>query len=225
MDSRILALETSYIGADGTVFVSGHSCPGPSSVAASLEANAGAPVCTCAWQYWPALLHTQPVGDVCEGLRPYPPGAPVSVKRASGYFPDPEPLLDGEGNVLGGSAGHFNFENTIYAPDGGVLAQFGFPPQSRSDLTVALAFGFAGFRDVSYPPSGPPVLVRLHPDGGLEAPPQTSEATVPSLGFREDPRGGLVLIAGEVLSSYDDNLVPRWSAKPARCGAEVVDTG
>ena len=57
VDSRILGLGHTTLGADGTVFVSGNNCDGPSSLSASLEVNAGARVCTCAWQYWPALLH------------------------------------------------------------------------------------------------------------------------------------------------------------------------
>jgi hypothetical protein len=52
----IVGLGTSYLGADGTVLASGFSCPGSNSRSASLQANAGAQVCTCAWQYWPALL-------------------------------------------------------------------------------------------------------------------------------------------------------------------------
>ncbi len=56
-DGRIVGLGHTTIGADGTVFVSGYSCAGSSSLAASLQANAGSQVCTCAWQYWPALLH------------------------------------------------------------------------------------------------------------------------------------------------------------------------
>ena len=59
------------LGADGTVFVSGNNCDGPSSLSASLEVNAGARVCTCAWQCWLNLAAqkvarsvTSPLADV-----------------------------------------------------------------------------------------------------------------------------------------------------------------
>ena len=57
VDGRIRNLDSFGIGADGTVFATGLSCGNSSALLAGQFESAGAPVCRCAWQYWPALIH------------------------------------------------------------------------------------------------------------------------------------------------------------------------
>jgi hypothetical protein len=52
----LVSPRTVALGADGTPILSGLSCLSSGVVSPALQVNAGVPVCSCAWQYWPALL-------------------------------------------------------------------------------------------------------------------------------------------------------------------------
>ncbi len=58
VDGRIRALDSFSLGLDGTLIARGLSCDSGAGFSAALQANTGVPLCVCAWQYWPKLLHS-----------------------------------------------------------------------------------------------------------------------------------------------------------------------
>ena len=57
VDGRIRNLDIGELGADGTLVLTGLSCGNSAMLSTAQLESAGVPVCRCAWQYWPALLH------------------------------------------------------------------------------------------------------------------------------------------------------------------------
>lgn len=143
----------------------------------------------------------------CDGLRPGPPDQPVTFKETLAISQGAmSPLGDGQGNVLIGTAGGFGqLGYSIHAPDGGVLGSADFPPSQTASLTVPLASGFAGI--IRLPFMNGPSLIRMTPDGGI----QNAAAANEQGHTAADPRGGLVLLTADALTSYDDDLSPRFT--------------
>ena len=160
----------------------------------------------------------------CDGLRPGPPGQPVTFKEtlsiSSGSL---SPLGDGQGNVLTGTEGGFGqLGYSIYTPDGRLLGGAAFPPAGGgSVLSVPLASGFAGV----VPSLSGPVLVRVMPDGGVENVVSVLTGGVTAA----DPRGGLVLVTSDALTTYDDDMRLRFTlplqlpgVQPGQLGVDVA---
>ena len=160
-----------------------------------------------------------PSSNPCDGLRPSPPEQPVTFQETlSISFAALGPLADGQGNVLTGTAGGFGqLGYSIYAPDGGFLGGAAFPPQQLSGLTVPLASGFAGVVLLL----GGPALVRMTPDGGVQAIAALNDFGVTAA----DPRGGLVLLTPNALTAYDDEMRPRFTLPLQLAGALNAQLG
>jgi hypothetical protein len=119
------------------------------------------------------------------------------------------PLGDGEGNVLTGVVtGRGALGYQIYTRNGQLIGGAGFSPPNVG-LTISLSSGFAGVGFLSGAPGALPTLVRVMPDGGVQ-----TIAALQTLGVTAaDPRGGLVLLEGDVLTAYDDEMIPRWASR------------
>jgi hypothetical protein len=159
------------------------------------------------------------LSNPCDGLRPGPPGQPVTFKETLFLSSGPLiPLADGEGNVLIGTAGGFGqLGYRIHAPDGGFLGRADFPPQQPSGLTVSLASGFAGV----VLRLGELALARVTPDGGI-----ANIAAVNGVGVTAaDPRGGLVLLTPDALTAYDDEMRQRFTLPLQLPGVSLATLG
>ena len=157
----------------------------------------------------------------CDGLRPGPPGQPVTVKvPLNGRFSALSPLADGQGNVVTGTAGASN----IYAADGGFLGRasfLAFQPNGFG-LTVPLASGFAG----AILAVNGPALVRVTPGGGVQDIAALNDFVALTTA---DPRGGLVLFTPTALTAYDDEMRSRFmlplqlpGVQPGQLGVDVA---
>jgi hypothetical protein len=118
------------------------------------------------------------------------------------------PLGDGEGNVLTGVvSGRGALGYKIYTRNGQLIGEAGLGPPNEG-FTISLSSGFAGVGFLSAAPGTLPALVRVMPDGGV----QNIAALQAQTGVTAaDPRGGLVLLADDVLTAYDDEMIPRWA--------------
>jgi hypothetical protein len=152
-----------------------------------------------------------PVVDPCAGLRPKPPGAPVSVATddplLAAYLIALQPISDGEGNVLLAIEGHFTtLELSVRSPDGGVLGT----SASYGNIDIPLPSGFAGVRTNPVQPE--PDLTfdvwMLQPDGGNRSTPKEPGIAIEA----RDPRAGLAVLGlrTKTLTDYDGTLDVRW---------------